>query len=525
MEINYSGVLKWMLIGIAMLVALGLITGHGHAANVSSVIVEDISEYSAKSLGVTEIPLDYIPRVEQGDKVYLNDTADITGVSGWPDSSGDYRIAYYGRWVSSFSPEDMDPEYIVKLPGKTRSGEFDSQYRYWINPAIFAERPGWWYQYTTNHSRFYTSEAAGNLRVFYVTGSYRTYTNTSGNTSMVYKAGNYTEKVQPVPAPLMPERPIADYLVAKGDSLSFYYPGVRIWVFGTGTSGIYDKRDYMLTVEDVEQLPAGSYTLVFHYPGNNTIHEISYVNDTLIPGLYGRQPVDVYGLSSSVVMDRFMAMLTESDDTIERHSLVVESPYITLDRIDETYVNGTVYDIRGYSNVANGTKITVTLDEGRSYKQYIGSRTVQTVAVRTSYGNLSYYRAYMPLDYDTLVAANALNHTVTARTALGGVVYKDFWISVLPPDSFKPNTTIKYTMDRNPFVPTPTPIVQKVVERQTYKVGETVVQTITPDASDYGKVAGGFVWLFAQIAGLIIVGGLALIGAGYLVSVWWRGRK
>jgi hypothetical protein len=90
------------------------------------------------------------------------------------------------------------------------------------------------------------------------------------------------------------------------------------------------------------------------------------------------------------------------------------------------------------------------LDNGKTYQKYIELRMVTVGAVRTSPGNLSYYRAYVPIDWETL-AADAFNHTLTVTTALGGTVERGFKVSIMPPDSFKPNATIKYVENFNPF--------------------------------------------------------------------------
>lgn len=191
-------------------------------------------------------------------------------------------------------------------------------------------------------------------------------------------------------------------------------------------------------------------------------------------------------------------------------------------------MNGiTVLDIRGYTNAANGTKITVVLDEGRSYKAYIAERIKSTEAIRTNPGHLSYYRVYLPIDYDTLAAADALNHTITARTAIGGVVYKDFWISVLPADSFKPNATIKYIEGRNPFVPTPTPEI--VVKRETVVVTQTIPVPQAPSQEQIDAAAQRLLGEQNQktVATIAIVTGSLLVLAfvGWFTWSIQRARK
>src|SRR5512138_3221785 len=144
-------------------------------------------------------PLDYIPRIEQGDPVYLNDTIDISGVSGWPTDNGEYQIAYYGKWVTAFSPGDLIPDDIITLPGKYHSSVGESQYRFYIDPEVFGDKPGYWYQFDPAMLRK-SDEDAGNLRAFKVIAKYRpVFNSTSNETEYTAESGNYTEQVIQVP--------------------------------------------------------------------------------------------------------------------------------------------------------------------------------------------------------------------------------------------------------------------------------------------------------------------------------------
>lgn len=518
MQFNYKGVIGLFAIGIALIVLLAFIVPGAHAEQMNGSYVE-------VSYPESPAPLNYIPRISQGDIIYINDTVDITGVSGWPGPDGEYRIAWYGRYTDSYSPGEADPAYILELPGKSRMAGSKSQYRFYVDPDVFYERTGYWYQFISNSSNLNGNEAAGNLRVFYVSSNYRTLTNASNNqTEFVYFPRNYGPNITPV-VPLLPERHVTDYLVAKGDRLPFGYDGLRIWVFGR-EKGIYDKRDRVLSQEELSSLEVGTYKLVMQYPGKNTIYEATYSDETLIPGLYGKKPIPVRGMAAPVVHEKFKEMLADSDDEITTYNLVIEDPSLTINRADEIFVKGQPFlDIRGYTNVANGTDISVTLDEGQSYYKLIQNRLVHGTAVRTYPGNMSYWQVLMPIDYDHL-AATAEMHTLTARTALGGFVVKDFKVTELPADSYRPNATVKYIEDRNPFVPTPTPIIQKEVVRVPGPERVvTVVTVITPDVSDYGRVVEGVVWAFVSSAALVGAGIVVLLILAWALTVWLRGRK
>lgn len=475
MEFNYRAFFYLMALAILATAMMCVIS-----ASASYAVVEEVTQNATYYIEDTTIYPVY--SIEQGDDVYVNDTVDISRVTGWSGPDGEYRIAWYGRYIDALSPEDLDPEYIIKLPSKSRTGTTATQYRYYIDPAIFEYRTGWWYQFYSNAS--VNSEGAGNLRAFHVNSSKRIIT-VGDNTTFEYSTGE--REVKP-PEPLMPEKRISDVLVARGDAPDMIVAGNRAWIFGS-KYGLY-CMERNITRDDIWNLEPGSYTIMYQSPGNNTIYDATLSGDYLIPGLYGRKPVDISAAKNDayVMREKFTGMVSGTDDLITSSKMEVQEPEITLERIDEVFNNGiAVLDIRGYTNAANGTKITVVLDEGRSYKTYIPERIKTTEAVRTNPGYLSYYRVYLPIDYDSLSAANAVNHTITARTDIGGVVYKDFFISVMPADSYKPNATLKYIEDRNPWVPTPTPEI--VVKTEQVVVTQTVPVQIPPSQEQIAEAA------------------------------------
>lgn len=411
----------------------------------------------------TPIPT-LIPYIQQGGDVYVGDYVDISGIAP------PYLFLAYWDGVDMY---DSPPTYNMTLPNGKRG-----YYKFYVDPEIFGSRLGRWYKWDGEY------EKQGNNRLFTVRAAKTfNYTMTFPNGTVV----NMSEPVQPNytpvlinPAPLLPEKHVADYVVAKGDELVLPDGNYHVWIFGR-VSGIYSNAGHNITKTQIIGLDGGNYDIVFQYPGNNTIYDAACdPNDckALVPGLYGKDPVNVYGYQPSVVYDRLKAMLAGTDDTLVKYSLQVDNPYITIHQADETeYITHSALNVRGYSNVANGTNITVSLDEKNVYYKDIPKSQIQTTAVRTSPGNLSYYSVNVPFNYDDL-AADARNHTLTARTALGGIVQKDFKISLMPADSYKPNATLKYIEDRNPFVPTPTPEVVTIVKTQV--VTQTITIPVTP---------------------------------------------
>lgn len=480
-----------------------------HAENVTGNITGNFTDNTTV---IAPINQSFIPYLYQGDTAYVGTYVDISGVAP-PYPS----LAYW----DGFDMYNSVPSYNYTLPDSKKG-----YYLFYIDPEIFANRTGWWYKYNGEF------EPQGNNRAFYVLPqamhniTMRLQNGTLVNITNIETISNYTEHVIPE-APLMPERHVADYVVAKGDPVVWDEGGYHLWVFGR-INGVYDNPSNVIPEDVVQTLENGDYLIVVHSPGTDGNFDARYdaKSKTLIPYRYGKEPVDINGLTPNLVYDRLKIMLADTDDKLYEYNLQVDIPQITINQADEVYRESVSFlDVRGYTNVANGTPITVTLDEN-GYSDYKAS----TTAVRTSNGNMSYYRAYVPFSFDDL-AADARNHTLVARTAIGGASYKDFKVSLMPADSFKPNASLKYIEDRNPFVPTPTPEV--VVVTKTVEVKVKVTVPVTPsDAQVYAqqKAAEDAKWneivvIVGERALLVVLGILLASAIWYFASVWKRGRQ
>jgi hypothetical protein len=484
------------------ILALGLICSSAFA---SEVIVVTPTE---TPILPTPVPT-LIPYIGQGDTVYVGDYIDISGAAP-PYTS----LAYW----DGYDMYDSPPKYNLSLPDGKRG-----YYKFYLDPEIFGQRLGRWYKYSGEY------EKQGNNRIFTVMppklfNSTLTFPNgTSINLSELIQQ-NYTP-LNLKPSPLLPEKRITDYVVAKGDELDLPSGDYRVWILG-GKTGVYSNIGHNITKEQITALDGGNYDIVFQYPGNNTIYDASCdtpLCKNLIPGLYGKTPVNIEG-KSPIVYDELKKMLVGTDDALVEYHLQVENPYITIHQADEIeYTTHSALNVRGYSNVANGTKITVSLDEKNAYYKDIPKIQMQTVAVRTAPGNLSYYSVNVPFNYDDL-AADARNHTLTARTELGGIVQKDFKISLMPADSYRPNATLKYIEGRNPFVPTPTPEVVTKIETQI--VTQIVTVQVTPSNetvyAQQKKAQDDVAANWVSLAVTILLAIAVLIGLGYYAMRVWR---
>jgi len=424
--------------------------------NGSIVIIETpIREYN-----VSHFPASNSYRISQGQHVYLNETIDISGM-GWGTG-----FAWYGR----------HGEYDLPLYIREFKDYRHDLMNFYIDPAIFLNRGGMWYQYYGN-----ATEKNGNLAAFFVEGYFNstlTFPNGTVVNETIPATGNQTPLVIPQES-ILPEVHEADYLLAIGDPLILKsYGPAQVWIFGR-----MDK-DYGSTSNDNMTFPAsgflnfepGSYTIIVQHPGNNTEFDVRYTNGIIQyqDGWNGVKTVDVSALQPRMIQNQLITTLTNTDDTYITYSLEIQEPVIAIRSIDDVWLHSKMLefhidpkddvvfkDIRGYTNLRNGTNITVVLD--KNYNGLGKARfTTYADVSRSAPGNRTMFQAYIPIIWNTIPLGM---HTITATGPFGSYVDANFPVELLPPDSFRPNTTLKYTGDSNPWKPNltvPTPIVVTV---------------------------------------------------------------
>lgn len=460
-----------------------------------------------------------IRHIDQGETIYVGGTYDIAGVTGWPDEEGEYYIGWCSGGYGCYT---KDADYVIHLPGKYKSGTVPSQYRYYIDPAIFSNKTGVWEQYTGEY------ESAGNTVVFRVA------------LTRPKPDANVTVTPTPTPSPkipIVPVKNVADYLVAHGDKLTISAAGpAKLWLFGR-IDGIYDTS-LNVSKNAIMGMESGSYQLLIQQPGKNGIYETSYCetfkepvqfsvpHPAIVSPWRSVNPVDISGLAPFLVKDKVIAMIKTGDDTYAMYDLVIQDPTIEITRMDEMYISGeSVLDVRGYTNVAPDTILTFTLDEDKTNARSLPDHTFKTETKGLLDGNQRWFQVYIPIRWDFMTPGQ---HTITGRTPLGGDVFADFWVSDIPEGQQKPNASIKYIENRNPFVPTPTPeIITQVV---TQVVTQTVLVPVTPSneqvyaqqlkaQNDINDKNWRTVLTFGG-AGLFLIGGI-----WYTVTVIRRAKK
>lgn len=505
---------------IIVAVFLCLIVSATCAENASYAIVEPSIQDVVAPISMPGVKQVY--RIEQGQQVYLNDTIDISGMGHGCD------FAWYGAYG-----QYTDPEYIRHTDGSRKD-----LMNFYIDPVIFTNRPGMWYQYYGN----VTDDDHGNLDAFYVIAAYRNYTETHPNGTIIQRSEIVSG---PQPADKFGKRyilediKVSDYLVARGDPLITGFD--KIWMFGRvyGLFGVNGN----VSGNDMYELEPGSYSMYSHEPGSNTRYDVGY-NRTenyfwTIQYVNGEPVVvrrDNLGMGP-VSEEIFKKIVAETDDIITKYKLEVQETKLMVSQVDEVGVGGntayefrsgiTLLDVRGYTNAEHGTRINFVLDPNQQNARSISANTFNTTAITTGPGNMRVYQVYIPINKDQM--PNGV-HTLKGTIGEDCEIYKDFIISELPADSYRPNATLKYIDSRNPWAPNltvqPPVIVEKVVT-------QIVTVTVTPsDEVVYAQQLkaqeeiGARNW--ENLKGLValVFAGLAVVAGGlYAATVIFRGMK
>ena len=459
--------------------------------------------------------------IENGGCVQVNSTVDISSF-GW----GVPHLAYYGPYFDDFSPGNETPTYEIDLPNTVSKLS-----KFYIDPDIFGNRTGYWYQ---KYDDGYL-EDAGNLRMFKVSWSTCQIENKSYTPVSVVRVNTTTPK-QP---DFLENRKLTDILIARGDSISLSEQSpMHWWLFG------YNKYDYIydrestqnvltINVSDLNNLSVGNYELDMVRPGDNGILE-EYYNPEYKPDRYSNVTYKAiespFRSVSPVIIDDYDPQAVELhlkqsiknsiDDNLSVFKLIYQEPDITINRVDvlQNPNNETWINIRGYTNVQNGSVLTVQMDAG--YYFYKQNRTWLTTAVGADPGALRQYNVMFPVEYNKLFKGFH-NLTVTSATGASATVQIYKYVE-LPPD-YVPPQYVEY-IGASPFV-TPE-IITKTV---TVPVpGPTQIVTVHDTPSDQQvrtqqeSVAKDYL-MYAGILIVILI--ITFKGGKYLLAVSRRAKK
>jgi hypothetical protein len=418
-------------------------------------------------------------RISQGDIIYLNETIDISGVTGWASTLG-----YYGGY---FEDTDIDPIYEIKLPGKIKNINYPSQYNFYIDPVIFGNKTGNWYQW------YGDSESHGNNLAFVVRYGNRTLS-TGNMTNETFLTGESEREnsLRNIIPPPVPTRTIADYLIAKGDDLEIKVSETsRVWIFGSGKDGLYNLRSWNGSVyidnSSIEKLPVGTYKILIQTPGNDGEFNVIYDEEgKFLNSLYTSRDnwttykADVSGLTPLLLLEKVVSEIDKTNDGYKLYKMEVQFPSVEITVRDDIEV-GTVnvIQVKGYTNTKVGSNLCFVIDEKVAFKSMSYTPTC-VLAQGNQIGDSRYFIASIPFSYRDLGVGT---HFISGWSELNPDVKSVVPFYVYTSFDDKPkNTTSKY-IDGNLFVPTPTPQIIKVVETQIIRqvVTQVVQVQLTPD--------------------------------------------
>lgn len=474
--------------------------------------------------------------ISQGEKVYINDTIDISGVvPPYP------KLAYWNGYDSY----DANASYIIDLP-PYRS----AYYHFYIDPSIFETRTGKWYKY---NDKF---EGHGNTLAFVVyPQSYKNITTRYQNGTIIniseMISNNYSETEIPIQPPVEIKH-ISDYLIARGDEFNIITTNkTNLWLFGR-LDKLYDYKSLNNTLINIPEdvlsgFGPGQYTMLAQTTGNKSANfTVIYDNPNNVikwfdPVSFTIKKISIDGLTPRLVYDKFVAIIPETLDTFKTYKLELQEPSIEISSIKEIdSVNYTIdsagqteyetnisyIEVKGYTNVAIGSTLKFIVDKEQQTSRTLYSHTTTAVAGGTKDpGDMRWFDVVIPIEKYGLALGP---HTVTAYTMLSdaGATYT-FTIYAAPPNSYVEKKTIRYISGKygaEEFVPTPTPVVETVTQIVTVSV--TVMVPVTP-SNEQVKAQQKIVadenikaWSIRIIAGVIIVGMI-----WYLISLYLRRRE
>ena len=471
--------------------------------------------------GVLMSPVKAYPRVPQGGVVVLGSTYDISGVAaGYKD------LAYIDQYTDTFAADNDSITYMIELPQQN-----ELYYNYTINDDPFANRPGYWYRYNGGW------DSHANNRAFYVVLTNQSFENQTANITVEQMY------LPPVP-PVVPERHVADYLLARGEPFNVTYNITKasIWIFGR-VNGIYDRRvdvngTAYFNETETQGLEPGTYTLVYYSPGIDRRFDLRVINNTQLKYFdsdeFEIKTIDITAYSPLVVLDRLRSIAGMNDDNFTEYKLEVQDPAIEITSVDtllmydyDNYNETGVFQVRGYTNLANNTNLSFVLDESKTPARMLGQSRMQnrwntTVLAVENPGSMRYFDIGIPVNLAEIPIGE---HNITAYGDLGARMDVTFWNYNLPEGQTRPNQTRHY-IGGNEFVPTPTPEI--VIQKEVVHEITTLVVNVPVTPSDdqvhaaQDKVTWEAISTIAGGAGVILVA----LGAGlYIIRLYYRRKE
>lgn len=492
------------------------------------LIIVPVLASTNTTINVTPVPTPAYnnTRVSQGQCIEVGGTYDVGGVMGVSFTTSELAFVYFGKYVSALNPNGDDSEILYKYPIPPGANAYTSFY---LDPAIFGNRTGYWYQYDNMPLR------AANKRAFYVSTQCIMPTSIPTiipTTQVIHNETEQTLKdVVSVPLTVNP-RYVADIVIARNDALKIenLTGTYQAWIFGrvTGIYGVHANLTNSTTIftkDEVRGMEAGSYKLLLQTAGTNKLFELSYNRtenrEMLVPLFRALVPVEITGSQPRLVQPQVESFLTKyTDDTYKIYNIEIQEPYIEINGFREILVNNekSIMEVVGYTNQQPNTKIQLTIDYNVKINKSDKYKPVDVIVEDTGAGNLRTYHGYITI-YKSDISPG--DHGITATSSSGAFSTIPFYIM----ESIKPIvTTVYYTyIDGHPYIPTPTPIT--IIERPTpvvVRVTQTIFVPVTPSQESVNDAQWKAISYIAWVTVAIIIG---CIIAGYIAAAYIRSRK
>ena len=435
--------------------------------------------------------------------VYYGEIASIWNMIGWADEYGNYYVDY---WFYNHSCGARPADIIVDITKPRAVPVTRDTFPY----------PGVYYQHQL------TGET-GCSPIMEVRDGYRI----ENETLEIAHQQNQTSPVVYDPWPELPDRwPRASYLFARYQPFNLSSTGARwFWLFSQ-TDYLLQQGDLVNTSSDTVR--SGKYDLVLQWPGNSTPIGVFYYPETgSVRCACQPEPKEITRLPFWYQTTLLTALENQqcSDDGYALATLELQEPAVDITDIFEN-VNGTedyyLY-VQGYTNLAAGTVINLTIDRSRWDYHDLRRHTFNSTVYGPDITKYRKFRVKIPYDPDELRGGQ---HTLSAMTPMNTETLVDFWVYEIPEGMERPPTYLKY-IDRNLVVPTPTPEVREVKvivpgpERTI-----VVIQNVTPAPGDLVVAEReGILQAISFIVVFVILPPIVIAVLAYVGSVVYRRWK
>jgi hypothetical protein len=379
-------------------------------------------------------------QIAQGDRVYMNETVDISQAISWPN----FQIV----WCAANNYDCDPPDQIIDIESKMQA--------YWIDPSVF--RYGTYYRWD---GKWHSAE---NAIAFNLIPGRRPV-----NKTIINKTAEMPGEI------VRPNGPF-HYLIARGDTptISTFLnrsDSCHLWVF-SNTVGSYDiplgynngTYSYTFGESDTMAMSTGEYAGYIQCNGNNQWQDIYYDSDYFkTPYRVVKDvPVPVWNLlNAKRQFDDLIKDIPRFDDVLIPMTISVVDPTTTITGVEQDdkklYISGT-------TTWGENTTIQLKLDpENYKLAQDIRFHTWDTYAI----GSIDAPRTFataMSLNKEELYVGQ---HEITMN------VQKNRNTAI---SSYQFHISDIYVM------PTPTPVIKRMVLGKDWNEipEKTIIPTVTP---------------------------------------------